>query len=60
MEGFGIECSEYERTFPTILELINDLIDCGIGFCYYLNYNGENIEVELEYLIGTQYKDIEI
>lgn len=57
---YSISCSNYNREFPSIPELIQDLMDCGIGYCYYLIYDGEILDVELDYLIGTQYRDLDI
>lgn len=38
---YGLNCSYYSKTFPTINELIDDVIDSGMDPNYEITYNGK-------------------
>ena len=38
---YGLNCSYYTKTFPTINQLIDDVIDSGMDPNYEITYNGK-------------------
>jgi hypothetical protein len=39
---YGLNCSYYTKTFPTIDELVDDIIQSGMDPNYQITFNGES------------------
>jgi hypothetical protein len=43
-QGYSLDCSYYEKSFPTIDELINDVMTSGMDPNYEITFNGNVIK----------------
>jgi len=48
---YGLACSYYTKTFPTIDALLNDIMDSGMDPNYEITFNGEGTGEEAIELI---------
>ena len=44
---YGLDCSYYTKEFPTIEELITDVMESGMDPCYEVTHNGVGMQQEL-------------
>lgn len=44
---YSLKCSYYTKEFPTMEELINDVMSSGMDPCYEVTHNGVGMQQEL-------------
>ncbi len=44
---YGLDCSYYTKEFPTLEELITDVMESGMDPCYEVTHNGVGMQQEL-------------
>ena len=44
---YGLDCGYYTKEFPTIEELITDVMESGMDPCYEVTHNGVGMKQEL-------------